>query len=85
MLKYTIIFYTKTATLHELIKMYSFLRCFNAIIRWTQDLEDCDKVLRIVSSYDISNKLQEAFKSLGIAAELMAVYYGDPEDSPVQK
>jgi len=75
MINYIIIFFTQSNCKEDL---FVINRTMTSLVEWTQDLEDCDKVIRIVSSTDISSELLEKFRKIGINAELMAVYRGDP-------
>jgi len=75
MIKYVIIFFTQSNCIENLSVMD---KSMTSIVEWTQDLEDCDKVIRVVSSNNISLELLEKFRNIGIQAELMAVYRGDP-------
>lgn len=81
MIKFIIIFYTQTNSIDDLCRIDEILGDLDGVLSWTQDLEDCDEVLRIVSGGDLSKKIQETFNNVGITSELMAVYLGDPEDS----
>lgn len=60
--------------------MDDFLRSFDSILEWKQDLEDCDKVLRIATTRNISHILQNGFDDIGLIAKLIAVYKGNPKD-----
>jgi len=75
MIKYVIIFFTQSNCIENLSVMD---KSMTSIVEWTQDLEDCDKVIRVVSSNNISLELLEKFRNIGIQAELMAVYRGNP-------
>jgi len=75
MIKYVIIFFTQSNCIENLSVMD---KSMTSIVEWTQDLEDYDKVIRVVSSNNISLELLEKFRNIGIQAELMAVYRGDP-------
>lgn len=44
------------------------------ISEWSIDLEDCDKVIRIVSAKDISNEFCEKLAFFGIKASVMEVF-----------
>jgi len=81
MINYIIIFFTQSDCRGALYTIDNTMTYYASIIEWTQDLEDCDKVLRIVSRNDISSELLEKFKKFGIKAELVAVY---PYDEPVK-
>jgi triacylglycerol esterase/lipase EstA (alpha/beta hydrolase family) len=41
---------------------------------WSIDLEDCDKVIRIVSTRDISHEFCEKLALFGIKASVMQVF-----------
>lgn len=75
MINYIIIFFTQSNCKEAL---FVIDKTMNSMVQWTQDLEDCDKVIRVVSSSDISSELLEKFKLIGVEAELMEVYQGDP-------
>lgn len=44
------------------------------ISEWSIDLEDCDKVIRIVSAKDISSEFCEKLALFGIKASVMEVF-----------
>jgi len=44
------------------------------ISAWSIDLEDCDKVIRIVSAEDIGNEFCDKLALLGVKASVMEVF-----------
>ncbi|RZJ85477.1 MAG: hypothetical protein EOO20_20070 [Chryseobacterium sp.] len=74
MINYVIIIFTQSNSVKDLSIIDNTMMYFTSIIEWTQDLEDCDKVLRIVSSNDISIEILDRLHNFGISAKLMAVY-----------
>jgi hypothetical protein len=76
MINYIIIFFSQSNCTEHLSVIK---RTMNSIIEWTQDLEDCDKVIRVSSSRNISVELLENFTKIGFKAELMAVYQVDQQ------
>lgn len=47
---------------------------FNSVIEWSQDLDDVDKILRIVSDEDISDKLVLNLEKAKVRAKVMQVF-----------
>ncbi|WP_316800264.1 hypothetical protein [Pedobacter frigidisoli] len=81
MIKFILIFYTQTSSIDDLLRIEKILGGLENVLSWTLDLQDCDRVLRVMSGVDLSKKIQETFNDLGIISELMAVYLGNPESS----
>ena len=78
MINYITIIFTKTNCREFLSIIDNTMTYLTSIIEWTQDIEDCDKVIRIVSRNDISIEIVDSFRNFGIEAKLMAVYLVDP-------
>jgi hypothetical protein len=76
MINYIIIFFSQSNCTEHLSVIK---RTMTSIIEWTQDLEDCDKVIRVSTSRNISVELLEKFTKIGLKAELMAVYQVDQQ------
>jgi hypothetical protein len=76
MINYIIIFFSQSNCKEHLSVIK---RTMTSIIEWTQDLEDCDKVIRVSTSKNISVELLENFTKIGLKAELMAVYQVDQQ------
>lgn len=81
MIKFILIFYMHTSSSDEVCRIDGILGGLHGVMSWTQGMEDCDQVLRIVSATDVSRKIKEIFDSASIISELMAVYLGNSEDS----
>ncbi|WP_367867818.1 hypothetical protein [Pedobacter sp. WC2423] len=47
---------------------------FNTVIEWSHDLDDADKILRIVSHEDISEKLVLHLEKAKVNAAVMEVF-----------
>ncbi len=47
---------------------------FNSIFEWSHDLQDSDKILRIVSNKEISQQLVSQFTSVGIQSTVIGVF-----------
>jgi hypothetical protein len=47
---------------------------FKSIKQWNCDLEDEDKVLRIISTKEISSTLIEEFRKVGVFTQIMEVF-----------
>ncbi|KLT67081.1 hypothetical protein AB669_04075 [Pedobacter sp. BMA] len=62
----------------QLKSLKELMNTFAEITEWTLDLEDCDKVLRIVSNENIANQVISKLFRLGIQANVMAVYFDTP-------
>nr|WP_068889169.1 hypothetical protein [Pedobacter panaciterrae] len=50
------------------------LSTFSSISEWSVDLDDCDKVLRAISSEDIGADLVETLDAAGISAMVLEVF-----------
>ncbi len=60
-----IIFYTNIAAEHDVQVLTPALETIPDMIRWTVDLDDVDKVLRIVAMSDISSEIQQTLFAHG--------------------
>jgi hypothetical protein len=50
------------------------ISAFPEIAEWSVDLEDCDKILRVVCDPNIGDKLVKQLGALGIYAEVLEVF-----------
>lgn len=71
---YIIIMSTHTQSSKDLENLSQALDSFLNVMEWSIDLMDCDKVLRIEASTDITLPLIDKLKPLGIECYLMGVF-----------
>ncbi|SDL87674.1 hypothetical protein SAMN05421820_102378 [Pedobacter steynii] len=50
---------------------------FPEIVEWSVDLEDCDKILRIVCENNIGDQLVKQLSILGMYTEILEVFDGN--------
>lgn len=71
---FIIIMYTEVCSSidQQLIKLG--LEGLEEILEWSLDLEDCDKVLRLVCTADVGKAVLTRFNILGLKVRLMEVF-----------
>lgn len=72
------IFRTDVATSADLSRVAPFLNGIMKDLRWTIDLSDCDKILRVKSGIDKNDEIISVVKSLGFDCENLATFYSEP-------
>jgi hypothetical protein len=72
--QFIIILSTAITALYQVNQMQLTLSALPDIISWTCDLEDEDKVLRIVTTEDISFIVMTELKKAGINSGIMQVF-----------
>jgi len=71
---YIIIMYTNICTSQDLGKLSTTLDSFASVVGWSIDMFDCDKVLRIEASRDITVSLIKELKPSGIECNLKGIF-----------
>lgn len=74
MILFVIVLSTMIDTSNDLKKIQTIISRFKSIKEWSCDLEDEDKVLRIISTREISKTLIEEFRKAGVFTQIMAVF-----------
>lgn len=67
-----LVFKTNVTSKRKVGKVSSLLTSFPNIQQWNFDLEDCDKILRIVANGLSPRNVELALKSAGIGCEELA-------------
>lgn len=67
-----LIFKTDVTSKRKAGKVSTLLTTFPAIQQWNFDLEDCDKILRIVADGLSPRKVESALHGVGIGCEELA-------------
>lgn len=60
-----VIFYTNITAEHDVQRLAPALENIPGIIRWTVDLDDSDKVLRVVALSDIASDILQLLQAHG--------------------
>jgi hypothetical protein len=74
MVLFIIVLSTTIETSGDLNQTWIIFSRFKSIKVWTCDLEDEEKVLRIISTSEISSPLVEEFRKGGVSTQIMAVF-----------
>jgi hypothetical protein len=74
MSRYTIIISTVIESVNDSNLVAVAIAGLKNINEWSIDLEDCDKVIRIIAARDISNECCEKLALFGIKASVMEVF-----------
>jgi len=74
MQSYTIIISTIINSTEDLKGIQKVIKHLPSISEWSHDLDDCDKVLRVVSEINVSMVLVEQLGNLGITANVMEIF-----------
>lgn len=74
MVLFVIVLSTMINSSNDLKQIEIIISRFKSIKEWSCDLEDEDKVLRIVSTRDVSSTLTEEFKKAGVSTQIMAIF-----------
>ena len=75
---YIIIMYTNICTSQDLGKLSITLDSFSSVMGWSIDMFDCDKVLRIEASKDITISLIKELRPSGIECNLKGIFNKRP-------
>lgn len=71
---FVIIMYTEIHSPVDLQLIKLGIEGLEEVLEWSLDLEDCDKVLRLVCSRDIGTALLTRFHILGLKVRLMEIF-----------
>lgn len=74
MCQFILILSTTIKTPFDLDRIKQTIDNFSNIIEWSQDLDDIDKILRIVAHEDISEKLVLNLERAKVSALVMQVF-----------
>lgn len=74
MSQFILIISTVINTPFDLDRIKNAIAGFNCISKWNQDLDDIDKILRIVSAEDISEKLVQELEKAKVSAVVLEVF-----------
>ena len=74
MAQFILIISTVIKTSFDLDSIKNAIADFNCITEWSQDLEDSDKILRIVSAEDITEKLIRQLERAKVSASVLQVF-----------
>jgi hypothetical protein len=77
MYHFVIILSTVINASYELNHMELVISGFKNVIEWSCDLDDEDHVLRIVSTEEISTKVIEGLRRVGVSSQIMGVFIKD--------
>ena len=75
------IFKTSIGSKHDLRRVAPFLNTLIADIRWTVDIEDCDRILRVESGVDKADQIALVLSSHGFLCINLAKFDVEPEFS----
>jgi hypothetical protein len=65
------VYYTNILNTHEVEAISPDLNAVIGITRWTIDLSDSDKVLRVVAQFDVSTAVNDILRQHGFEFTLM--------------
>lgn len=77
MSNYIIILSTSVNNPTDLQQISQVIKGFTEVFEWSLDLDDCDKILRVVCCDNIGNELIKQLGMLGIYAVLLEVFNKD--------
>ena len=72
------IFRTSVASKDDLNKLGPYLNALMEDLRWTVDLFDCDKILRVKSSVNKNAEIIAVVNGLGFECENLETFYSEP-------
>lgn len=74
MSRYIIILSTIVNTPIDLNHINQTVSVFTGVLEWSVDLEDCDKILRVVCGQDISADLVRELGKLEVSARVLEIF-----------
>ncbi|ETZ20735.1 hypothetical protein [Pedobacter sp. V48] len=74
MSRYVIILSPVINTPIDLRHVFEVIDTFSDISEWSVDLDDCDKILRVVCNEDIGRELVKGMARLGIISSVLEVF-----------
>jgi len=72
------IFRTSVASSDDLNKLTPYLNALMEDLRWTIDLFDSERILRVKSSVNKNNEIISVVNGLGFDCENMETFYSEP-------
>ena len=72
------IFKTNIDSHHDLNQIKPYLNALKADLKWTIDLFDCDKILRVDSSVNKNEEIILAVNKMGYICENLETFYSAP-------
>jgi len=75
------IFKTSIGSKEELRRIAPFLNTLVADIRWTVDIDDCDRIMRVESGVDRADQIGLVLSSHGFLCISLAKFDTEPEFS----
>jgi hypothetical protein len=72
------IFKTNVASNEDLNKLKPFLNALKKDLKWTIDLFDSDRILRVKSSVNKNDEIISVVNGLGFDCENLATFYAAP-------
>lgn len=72
------IFKTTVSSMDDLNKLEPYLNSIMDDLKWTIDLFDCDKILRVKSSINKNSEIVSLVNGLGFECENLATFYSEP-------
>jgi hypothetical protein len=72
------IFKTNVSTNHDLKKLKPYLNSLMEDLKWTIDLFDSDRILRVDSSMNKNREITSVVNSLGFVCINLATFYSEP-------
>ncbi|WP_069658314.1 hypothetical protein [Arcticibacter eurypsychrophilus] len=72
------IFKTNIASTRDLNKIKPYLNALMADLKWTIDLFDCDRILRVDSRVNKNEEIIRVARSLGFECINLETFYSEP-------
>jgi hypothetical protein len=72
------IFKTNIASNHDLNLIRPYFNALTADLKWTIDLLDCDKILRVDSKVNKNEEIISVARSQGFLCENLDTFYTEP-------
>ncbi len=72
------IFKTSVSSTDDLNKLAPYLNGLMEDLKWTIDLFDCDKILRVRSSINKNTEIVSLVNGLGFECENLETFYSEP-------
>ena len=72
------IFRTTVSSKDDMNKLAPYLNSIMDDLKWTIDLFDCDKILRVKSSINKNSEIVSLVNGLGFECENLETFYSEP-------
>jgi hypothetical protein len=72
------IFKTSVASNHDLNRLKPYLNSLVEDLKWTIDLFDSDRILRVISSVNKNEEIISVVNELGYDCENLETFYSEP-------